>query len=162
MIGGYQLYHTQVDSKKHTFDIVLGSKENITVTTFKDLVSVSLAGGAVGKKYFRNTKGLMGSSDGTMLARDGHTIIDDANAFGQEWQVLPEEPMLFATAREPQSPQKCVMPSASAASQRRLGETTAKKAAEAACAHLSGRSFDNCVFDVMAFNDLEVASAGTH
>jgi hypothetical protein len=30
-----------------------------------------------------------------MVARDGKTIIDDANAFGQEWRVLDTEPSLF-------------------------------------------------------------------
>jgi hypothetical protein len=31
---------------------------------------------------------------GHMISHDGKTIMDDANAFGQEWQVLDSEPKL--------------------------------------------------------------------
>ena len=65
MVGGYKLYHAEVDAKQHIFDVVLGPKANITLATYKDLVSVSLVGGAVGTKYFHKTQGLMGSFNGT-------------------------------------------------------------------------------------------------
>ena len=32
---------------------------------------------------------------GEMIGRDGSTVFEDANAFGQEWQVLDTEPKLF-------------------------------------------------------------------
>jgi hypothetical protein len=71
-----------------------------------------------------------------------------------------EEPMLFRTARHPQYPQKCVMPDPAAVGQRRLGETVARRAAEAACARFAGAGaiFENCVYDVMAVGDVDIAA----
>ena len=101
----------------------------------------------------------LGSYDGSLFARDGKTLMEDMDAFGQEWQVKAgEEPMLFRATREPQFPTKCMLPSPKAAGQRRLGETIAKDAAEKACNHLTGTNFENCVFDVMAMGDIEIAS----
>ena len=74
-----------------------------------------------------------------------------------EWQVTEEEPMLFATARAPQHPVKCVLPSPESKESRRLGETKARGKAEQACAHHSGKVFENCVVDVMAVGDVAIA-----
>jgi hypothetical protein len=99
------------------------------------------------------------------LSRDGKTVMSDANAFGQEWQVLDTDPTLFQTARLPQHPQKCIMPSAKATStlRRRLEESSMDQlaAAEKACAHW-GKGKDDCVFDVLATGDLEMAEAGEY
>jgi hypothetical protein len=65
--------------------------------------------------------------------------MDDANAFGQEWQVLDTEPSLFQTVRLPQHPQQVrTLPSPmQEASQlrRRLSESSSidQLAAEQAC-----------------------------
>ena len=53
-----------------------------------------------------------------------------------------------------------MMPSPKATGQRRLGEIIVREAAEEACGHLSEAAFDNCVFDVMAIGDLDIANAG--
>ena len=50
------------------------------------------------------------------------------------------------------------MPSAKTES-RRLGATIAMEAAEKACEHW-GELKDQCVYDVLAANDLELAEAG--
>ena len=110
-------------------------------------------------KYFGNSTGLMGSYFGQLLARDGVTTMEDTDAFSQEWQVTNEEPKLFRTNMHPQYPHKCLMPSPKTAGQRRLGETIAKNTAEEACSHLSGKAFDNCVYDVMKIGDVEIAEA---
>jgi hypothetical protein len=47
---------------------------------------------------------------GSKLARDVKTVLDSGNAIGQEWRVLDTEPTRFQTARLPQHPQKCIMP----------------------------------------------------
>jgi len=158
-ISHYSLVHNQVDRKKHTFDIILGPKENITLTTFKNLVAVSINAGQESAKYFNRSVGVMGSFDGKLLARDGATVMEDMNAFGQEWQVTEEEPSLFRESRAPQHPSKCILPAAKASKQRRLGATIARQAAVSACAHLSGDNFENCVFDVMAIGDIDIAGA---
>lgn len=162
-VGGYQLHRTQVDKKKHIFDVVLSPLQNITLSTYKDLVAVKVSG-AESHKYFSKSVGMMGSFvGGVLLGRDGVTDMSrDFNAFGQEWQVQGEEGTLFRTARAPQYPQQCNMPSAEQKQARRLGETkVSRNAAEGACIHLAGSSkFTNCVFDVMAVGDLDLAKEG--
>ena len=60
-----------------------------------------------------DSQGILGRfDDGAMLARNGTTIIEDANDFGQEWQVLGSEPMLFTEREGPQHPQNSTLPSA--------------------------------------------------
>ena len=58
--------------------------------------------------------------------------MEDNNAFGQEWQVPVNEKMLFSAVREPQAPAKCMIPDVTK-TVRRLGESVAREAAEAAC-----------------------------
>lgn len=160
-IGGYDLVHTEVSKKKHTYDIILGPGENITLASYKQLVSVTLNVDEKAANYFVNSEGLLGSYSGDLLARDRKTIMEDTDAFGQEWQVRSDEALLFRAAREPQHPAKCVMPEKTTSEQRRLAETVSEEAAETACSHKKGAAFRNCVYDVMAIGDLELAEAGT-
>jgi hypothetical protein len=77
--------------------------------------------------------------------------------------VGPNEPQLFVNdKREPQFPQKCIMPGDHTASlQRRLGEKAiAHDVAQEACAKWEGDEQKHCIFDVMATGDLEVAQVG--
>jgi hypothetical protein len=107
---------------------------------------------------FGDAVGLMGDYvTGRKRARDGH-VMDDANAFGQEWQVRADE-LKFQTLQSPQHPQECVMPPAKADKRRRLGEGISETAAKAACAHVGAEDFDFCVYDVMATNDVGMAGA---
>ena len=158
-LGGYPIFHTPVNKKKHTFDIVLGPQENITISTFKDIVAVSIDAGKESQHYFQDTVGLMGTYNGSLLARDGVAVMEDMNALGQEWQVTDKDPKLFVVDRAPQYPTKCMMPSPRKTEQRRLGETIARRAAEQACSHVSGQKFENCVMDVLAIGDLEIAES---
>ena len=99
-----------------------------------------------------------------MLARDGATILEDANDFGQEWQVHGNEPMLFHSLGDGvHYPQVCVMPNTAigmAEKRRRLGESMiTEEDAFIACAHADEENRDACVFDVLATNDKELAGA---
>ena len=154
-LGGlYTVDHTQVNKKKHIFTIKTGIKEAIVVKTFKDMVSVNVESASAAN--FGTVTGLMGNLEGVLLARDGVTVMDDHDLFGQEWQVQEGEGELF------ESPslykEKCVAPSTIKQS-RRLGEATvSEEAATVACAHIeSEQKRDMCVFDVMAMADLQVA-----
>lgn len=163
MLDQYVIYKSQPEAKKNRFDIVLSDVvggPNITISTYKDIVAVSLnAGDAKSANYFGLSKGLMGSFSGTLLARDGATVMEDMNAFGQEWQVRDTEPMLFQADREPQYPRQCVLPSTKSTNKRRLGETVAKQAAENACSHVVNYAmFQQCAMDVMATGDFEMAN----
>jgi len=93
-----------------------------------------------------------------MLGRNG-TLHADPIAFATEWQVLQDEPKLFMINRYPQHPMECVMPDPKKMKGRRLGESIAIEAAEKACDHW-GDQKDQCVYDVIAANDLELAEAG--
>ena len=162
--------HSVMSEKESKFEIHLGkNSERVVIKTFKDMVSVVVDHG--NNESFHNSVGLMGQfNTGAMLARDNRTVIDDPILFGQEWQVRDER-LLFTTARSPQYPTQCILPSSkttsssAAASQRaarRLGMTTvSREDAETACSHILGiREFQNCVFDTLASNDLELAQAG--
>lgn len=124
--------------------------------TNKHLVAVEINTGVFTEMNFQNSLGMMGSFNGTLLARDGMTVTEDLNAFGQEWKVTDEEPMMFHTARAPQYPSQCILPSPKTMSQRKLGETLSREAAEEACSHLSSHKaeFEHCVYDAIATGDL--------
>jgi hypothetical protein len=163
--SGFAFSHTQPTDKQHAFEVYLGGRERIKVKTYKDFVSVLIEQG--GGKHFGDSVGLMGDFRmGHMIARDGKTVLDDANAFGQEWQVRDTEPSLFHTVRLPQHPQQvCTLPPPKQANQlrRRLEESSSvsQLAAEKACEHW-GEGKDDCVFDVLTTGDLEMAVEGAY
>jgi hypothetical protein len=163
--SGFAFSHTQPTDKQHVFEVHLGGRERIKVKTYKDFVSVLVENGQ--NKHFGDSAGLMGDfRKGHMIARDGKTVIDDVNAFGQEWQVLDTERSLFHTLRLPQHPQQvCTLPPPMPASQlrRRLSESSpiSELAAEKACEHW-GKGKDDCVFDVLTTGDLEMAVVGAY
>jgi hypothetical protein len=164
-LSGIAFSHTQPNDKQHVFEVHLGGRERIKLKTYKDFVSVLIEQGR--NEHFGDSAGLMGDFRlGHMIARDGKSVIDDANAFGQEWQVLDTEPSLFQTVRLPQHPQQvCTLPPPMQASQlrRRLSESSSvdELAAEKACAHW-GEGKDDCVFDVLMTGDLEMAVVGAY
>jgi hypothetical protein len=51
-----------------------------------------------------------GCGKGRSFARDGKMVLNDADDFDQEWQVLDTEPALLQSARFPQHPQKYTKP----------------------------------------------------
>ncbi|CAB9510567.1 expressed unknown protein [Seminavis robusta] len=160
-LGGYEIFHTQMSKKKHVFDVILGPNENITISNMKDIVAVRINHKT--NDHFMNVEGLMGHINGGMLARDGVTDLhDDINAMAQEWQIRDDEPMLFRSVREPQYPAKCRLPDIQEKESRRLSEGITEEVAKAACAHLKAdaQAFADCVYDVTATNDLDMAQAG--
>lgn len=160
-IGGFPVTRTVESEKVTRFQVILGDEEIIEFKTYKDWVSVIFHN--PDHMRYHSAMGMLGAHDknGILLGRDGETVFTDMAAFGQEWQVQADEPMLFHVARAPQAPEPCVLPSASSA-QRRLGEKFAYEAAEAACtkAGWSKGTIEMCIHDVMATGDLELATAG--
>lgn len=83
--------HEVISEKESLFTIDAGHGITILVSAFKDIVSVEAiypGDSAVASQWLGNSTGLMGSFEGQMVARDGTTVIEDPNDFGQEWQVL--------------------------------------------------------------------------
>ena len=158
-IAGFRTQFKRPNNHQKKFRIEIGRTSAVGIETFKDFVRVSVT--ARSGDDFLGSVGLMGSyPEGNMVARDGHTLMDDANAFGKEWQVLSSEPMLFDIIYGPQHPQQCAMPNVSqtARKRRRLGESAiTEEAAQMACAHVNEAERAGCEYDVLATNDLQMA-----
>jgi len=156
-ISGYTIEHSHPNEKQHLFKIIIGHDETIQLATFKDLVSVRIDGGSA--DHFNKTVGLMGTFGGKKLARDGKSIMEDEVAFGQEWQVLPQEDTLFV---HPRPPGKCKLPSATIKEARHLRSAASRETAEKACAqqHTNKDAMEACVLDVMLTGDVDIAKAG--
>jgi cysteine-rich repeat protein len=159
--SGFAFSHTQPTDKQHVFEVHLGGRERIKIKTYNDFVSLLIEQGQI--EHFGDSIGLMGDfGKGRMLARDGKTILDNANEFGQEWQVLDTEPSLFQTPFLPQDKQECRLPPPIQASQlRRRLSSVDELAAEKACEHW-GEGKADCVFDVLTTGDLEMAMVGSY
>jgi len=157
-ISGYPVVLKTMNEKSCEFVIDLGTNEAITLKTWNSFVTVNIQRPRV--EHFRGSLGLLGHfPTGRKVARDGKTILNDLNEFGQEWQVLGSESKLFHTVEGPQYPSRCEIPS-SGEMRRRLEESTVTvEEAEIACAHVDVNSKDMCMFDVMATSDESVAGA---
>jgi hypothetical protein len=162
-ISGFTVSHRQPSDHQHDFVVDLGEGQGLYIKTYKHFVSVMIDKGQ--STHFGDSIGLMGDFEmGQMLSRDGETVLNDPNTFGQEWQVLDTEPKLFQAFRLPQHPQVCTLPPPKTVSRlrRRLLESSIEVlAAEEACAHW-GEGKDDCIFDVLATGDLEMAAAGVY
>jgi hypothetical protein len=81
-ISGFPIYHTIISDKQQKFDVVVGTHSNITLSSFKDMVSVMIKG--TDKSRWANSTGLMGSLEGLLLARDGLTSMEDISCSFQD------------------------------------------------------------------------------
>jgi hypothetical protein len=157
-ISGYPISYRKVNSKQHEFIVHLSNKSSIVMRTFKKFVRVQFMGATT--ESFGTSHGLLGSyGSGEMVARDKKTIIANTNSFGQEWQVLPSDGMLFHNIEGPQAPAKCEIPQASNLRRRLAESNISEEEAEIACARVNPVDFDMCVFDVMATGDKDVVGA---
>jgi len=96
---------------------------------------------------------------GELLGHDGH-IIQDTNEFGQECQVLDNEPKLFHEQQLPQYPQKCNMPAPGALVHCHLAKLMISfDEANDACKDWDDESKEACIYNVMATGDLGMAQA---
>lgn len=108
---------------------------------------------------FSDSVGLLGEyHTGAMIARDG-SVVSDFEQYGFEWQVRPDDKVLFREAGGPQLPyERCRMPSAARPSRRGLRQSAFAAEAQQACAHIQGKSFDLCVDDVITTGDVGLAT----
>jgi hypothetical protein len=163
-LGGFPMNYKRANAKQRVFKVFLDHDQIIEVRTYKDFVTVDIHNGS--EEDFVNSRGLSGNYlTGHKLARDFTTVIEDPIQFGMEWQRRPDEPFLFSTMDNApvQYPTQCILPSEFEDTQRRrrLGESTAKQAAaEKACAHVQDpEERDDCIFDVLLTDDMEMAGA---
>lgn len=156
-VAGYKVKFDWLTQGRRRFVIDLGNGEEVIFKTFKYFVRVNLK--AKQEDNFKSSVGLMGTyPEGKKVARDHSSVIEDYDQFGQEWQVAPGEPMLFHNVEGAQAPAQCEMPIMS--TQRRLAESSISlEDAEIACAHVNLEDRDECIFDVLATEDKDMAGA---
>ncbi|CAB9500148.1 expressed unknown protein [Seminavis robusta] len=161
-IAGHKVRFRVKSKTQFQFKIFLEDDQNIVIRSVKDFLKVDVQNHK--KATFGTSRGLLGSyEDGLMLARDGATILEDANEFGQEWQVRSDEPMLFHSVEGVQHPQACTIPNAEQKDQRRrlIEEAVLISYDEAAkaCMTEAGTDLIECINDVMITGDADMAGA---
>jgi hypothetical protein len=164
-IGGFPLTMGGNGVNKRTFEIDLSSKypgQKIVISTFLEFIRVDFQNPT--SESFGNSVGMMGDfQTGNLLARDGVREIDDFLQFGNEWQLLPADDMLFHDKSEPQFPKRCIVPEdPQGQRRRRLDESTITvEEAESACSKVAGDALDikDCVYDILATQDLNMVGA---
>ena len=157
-LGPYRITHKVINDRQERFDIHLDNGQTIVLQTWRYFISVKVEHPT--EADFGPSVGIMGNfATGDRLARDGVTVLEDMNSYGQEWQVGVEDDVLFHTFALPQAPSKCELPATSTKRHRRLGEGVADEEARAACAGVRAEDYEFCVFDVLATEDVETAGA---
>jgi hypothetical protein len=166
-LGGFPVkYHLKdMYQSKRWFEIDLSSKypgQKIVISTFREFVRVDFENGS--DESFGNSVGMLGDfRSGKTLGRDGVTELDDFSMLGNEWQVLPDENMLFHDISKPQFPEKCIEPEDPRGERRRrrLGESSITEVqADAACAFIEDPlDRKDCVYDVLATQDIGMVGA---
>ena len=170
-LSGFKVRFKETNTNVREANIYLtGSQANevLVMKTFKSFVRIDV--NWEGSTHYTNSVGLLGdhAHEGKRLGRDGQ-FIKSVNKFGQEWQVQPEvDGSLFHSYEGAIVGDKCKMPptyhkgdNISAAVHRRLGASALDdELAEKACNHLvDPEEKKACVYDVIATQDLNMASA---
>merc|ERR1712194_719177 len=162
-------YKQSGQNVREVFIHLKGSKEVLVMKTFKSFVRIDIQWQE--SENYNNSVGLLGSHahNGKRLGRDG-VFIENVNTFGQEWQVSPEvDGSLFHSYEGAVVGKKCILPPAyhdgddlnvSSLRGRRLGASALDtEMAEKACNHIvDPEEKKACVFDVIATQDLSMAS----
>lgn len=167
-IGGYKVTMSSKGPHIRSFTIHLGNDGKIiNVKAYDQFIWVSIK--KANDEFLAGASGLFGSyGSGHKVGRDGVTLINDPNAFGQEWQVRDTDPMLFHEAEGPQYPEECKLPErtmigATENIHRGLrGNTEDEYFYESvlkACADADANDIEDCISDVMATKRIELADA---
>jgi len=164
-VGGFPvtIKHREYGHYKRGLEIDLSSiypGEKIEVATWKEFIRVDFKNPS--SASFGDSVGLLGNfHTGKTLGRDGITVLDDFWTFGNEWQVLANEDMLFHIFEKPQFPSMCLVPEDAQGQRRRLDESSVtQEQAEDACSSLNDElDRKDCVYDILATQDLDMVGA---
>lgn len=159
-LGDYGVHFRRVNDHQTQIRIDLGDGNAAAIETFKKFTRVNVVPRSI--DGFNGSTGMLGSyPGGQRVARDGATVIEDTNEFGQEWMVRPSDPILFHDVDTAEFPLKCTMPDVEAKQEarRRLGEMITEEDAASACARVNPADRDACIFDVLATNDKDMAGS---
>lgn len=157
---GLNVQFKRVNAHQLQLRVDLADGDAVGLQTFKQFVRVDVK--AKNPANYIGSTGLMGSyPTGAWATRDNSTVLHDAEEFGVEWQVrMDDDPNLFHTP--PQHPTTCQFPSAEESNVRRHLQASdmSREVAERACKQVrSPTNFLDCVADVLATQDLEMAGA---
>jgi hypothetical protein len=102
-----------------SYQLDLNNGDKVVLRKVENFLSLDSSGKS---SDFGTAVGLFGDySTSEMLARDGMTILHNADDFGSNWQVRDIDPKLFRTLREPQHPHAaCKVPEITKESRRHL------------------------------------------
>eukprot|EP00980_Cylindrotheca_fusiformis_P020143 scaffold7212_cov165-Cylindrotheca_fusiformis.AAC.3 len=163
-IGGFPIVMIRNSPLKTMFEIDLHSKypgQKIIIGAYKEFVRIDFHNGS--EESYGNVVGLLGNfKTGATLSRDGEKVIDNFTELGQEWQVRPTDSMLFHDIFDPQFPKRCIEPEDPQGERRRRLEESSlsEEEAEAACASVKDPiDRKNCIYDILATQDLDMVGA---
>ena len=169
--------HIKMGHKRHAYTVKISEEDHVTIKTFKHLINIHFSNPT--HQDFQGSLGLLGSFDsGLRLGRDGLTEFKDDIKFGEEWQVLNSEPMLFHEVDGPQHPDRCQYVGSkeraiknrltfqrlrrqrenkeNSTRRRRLSQTVTDLDAKKVCGVVKEEDRSDCEFDVVAMNDLDM------
>lgn len=165
-VSGYPISHyvaKQTTMDSHRFNVDLGGGLRMMFKTHKNLINVrfweSSPQGALSGSI-----GLLGDrATGAMLRRNLEEHTEDADAFGNEWQVKGSDFNLFHDLGDgPHHPQGCSMidpieKEEEGRLRRRLSTAISDDEAQAVCSNVADADQANCIFDVVTLNDVDMA-----
>ena len=166
-------YSSKTSGKKaQQFTVNLGTKGEIIIRLFDGFVHLSITDASADD--FGDSIGLMGSfANGKLVGRDGETAYDreddlKTDAFSMEWQVGngDDDVTLFRDVGSgPQYPAMCKMPAVKSSLEARRLATDDHEfvmKAEEACSgyHSSNADMEDCLYDVLATGNLDMAEFG--
>lgn len=153
--AGIRVEHvTKGDRVKFKFHLNDETNTQIVVQAFHFMLNVDIHRGS---DMLHGSLGMHGHPlTGEMVGRDGVEVFNDPVEFASQWQVgfSAADPVIFSERRSPQCPQTCKLPSSNT---RKLRQSQSKtEEANKICAHWGDR-VDECVFDVLATGNPELA-----
>jgi len=165
-IGGFPVTYTATSGSKSIYEVDLSSKfgkeAKIIIKIYKEFLRVKMIGG---EAVWGNTVGLLGDyNTGATLGRDGVSLFEDYYKFGAEWQVNPSygDAKLFQKLEAPQFPEACQLPDNPQGDRRRRlkeGSVTSVEAEEACASLKDPAQIQDCVYDILATQDLDMVGA---
>ena len=154
-VGGHKVRFRVRSDTQWQFKIFLEDGQEIILRAVKEFLRVDIMHHR--KESFGNSRGLMGSyEEGLMMGRDGR-VLEDPKEFGNEWQVHIDEPLLFHNIDGVQHPETCAEPLAEAKTRRLAMSMVSREAALKACMNGDKFDFEDCVADVLAIGNVEIA-----
>ena len=157
LVGDKYLVTHSTDKGRLYYNIHIDQDTILMIRFYDNLSTVNLQSTAT---RFKTSSGILGEyGTGIMYNRNG-VVMEDFGEFAIQWQVNPDDPVLFRAAREPQLPyEKCRMPAGGTVQRRRRLRHANRKLleqAEAACA-VYGDDMMLCIDDVMLTGNIEMA-----